>query len=124
LTTREESTIATPDVPEQIPTLTSSTFKPFVLEGKERIAVEFMSYGCTHCRAIEPILQKVAATLQANEKIFRVNVGVERDLASKYAIEGTPTLVMFLNGGEVGRVEGPHPTVASVTAAVTTPFES
>jgi thioredoxin-like negative regulator of GroEL len=105
-------------------TLTGSTFKPLVLDAQGRIAVEFMSYGCSHCRAIEPILQKVATMVQSNEKVFRVNVGVDQDLASQYAIDGTPTLIMFMNGSEVGRAEGPQPTVESVMTAITQPFES
>lgn len=82
-----------------------------------------MSYGCPHCRAIEPVLQKVAAMVQSNERIFRVNVGLEQDLANRYAIDGTPTLIMFLDGSEVGRAEGPQPTVESVMTAVTQPFK-
>jgi thioredoxin 1 len=82
-----------------------------------------MSYGCAHCREIEPVLEQVAKMVEAREKIFRVNVAVEEELASTYQIQGTPTFVMFLNQNEVGRVEGPSPTVASVLAAVTQPFE-
>jgi len=48
------------------------------------------------------------------EKIFRVNIAIEQELADSYEIQGTPTLIMFLHGREVGRVEGPHPTVSSV----------
>ena len=86
--------------------------------------VEFMSYGCAHCRAIEPVLENVAEMVKSKEKIFRVNTAVEEDLADTYSILGTPTFIMFLNGKEVGRVEGPQPTVSSVLTAVTQPFES
>lgn len=55
---------------------------------------------------------------------FRVNIAVEQELASNYKIQGTPTLIMFLHQNEVGRVEGSSPTVSSVLAAVTQPFES
>jgi thioredoxin-like negative regulator of GroEL len=51
-------------------------------------------------------------------------VAVEQDLAGSYQIEGTPTLVMFYNGREVGRVEGPHPALSSVLAALSEPFDS
>jgi thioredoxin 1 len=108
----------------KIQTVTSSTFTRLVLEAEGPIAVEFMSYGCEHCRAIEPVLEQVAEMVKAQEKIFRVNIAVEQELAGSYQIEGTPTLVMFLNQNEVGRVEGPSPTVASVLTAVTQPFES
>ena len=107
-----------------IRTVTSSTFSTLVLEGEGPIVVEFMSYGCAHCRAMEPVLQQVAETVKSKEKIFRVNIAVEQELADSYEIRGTPTLIMFLNGREVGRDEGPHPTVSTVLKVVTQPFES
>ena len=109
---------------DSIGTVTGSTFSSLILEAAGPIVVEFMSYGCEHCRAIEPVLEKVAEMVKPRESIFRVNIAVEQELASSYQIEGTPTLVMFLNQNEVGRVEGPSPTVSSVLAAVTQPFES
>jgi thioredoxin 1 len=109
---------------DKIQTVTSGTFTRLVLEAEGPIAVEFMSYGCAHCRAIEPVLEQVAEMVKAEEKIFRVNIAVEQELAGSYQIQGTPTLVMFLNQNEVGRVEGPSPTVSSVLTAVTQPFQS
>jgi thioredoxin 1 len=109
---------------DKIQTVTSSTFTRLVLEAEGPTAVEFMSYGCAHCRAIEPVLEQVAKMVEPQEKIFRVNIAVEQELAGSYRIQGTPTLVMFLNQNEVGRVEGPSPTVPSVLTAVTQPFES
>jgi len=109
---------------EKIQTLDSGSFRPMVLEAEGRIAVEFMSYGCGYCRAIEPLLQQVAETIEADETIFRVNITAEPDLASEYGISGTPTFVMFLGGQELGRVEGPSPNYASVRDAVTGPFLS
>jgi thioredoxin 1 len=102
----------------------SSTFTRLVLEAEGPIVVEFMSYGCAHCRTIEPVLEHVAEMVKPQERFFRVNIAVEQELASNYQIQGTPTLVMFLHQNEVGRVEGPSPTVSSVLTAVTQPFES
>ena len=108
---------------ERIQTVTSGTFPLRVLEADGPIAVEFMSYGCAHCRAIEPVLQEVAEMVKAQEKVYRVNVAVEQELANTYDVQGTPTFIMFLNGREAGRVTGPRPTVSSVLTAVTQPFE-
>jgi len=109
---------------DSIGTVTGSTFSSLILQAEGPIAVEFMSYGCAHCRALEPVLETVAEAVKSNEKIFRVNTAVENELSDSYEILGTPTLIMFLNGKEVGRVEGPHPSVSSVMTAVTQPFES
>src|SRR5450631_2896284 len=109
---------------DAIQTVTGNSFASLVLAGEGPIAVEFMSYGCTHCRVLEPILQQVATRVAAHETLFRVNTALEEDLAGHYGISGTPTLIMFLNGKEVGRVDGPQPSVKSVLAAVTEPFQS
>ena len=105
-----------------IPSLDAAGFEAHVMRGHGPIAVEFMSYSCAHCGAMEPVLQQVAETLRSREPIFRVNVAVEVELASAYDIEGTPTLIMFSEGREVGRSEGPDPDAASVLEAVTAPF--
>jgi thioredoxin 1 len=107
---------------DAIPSLDAAGFESWVLQGNGPIAVEFMSYGCAHCGEMEPVLQQVAATLRTQEPIYRVNVAVQPGLAQTYAIEGTPTLVMFLNGEEVARSEGPNPDTATVMEAVTAPF--
>ncbi len=103
---------------------TTDTFAKLVLEGEGPIAVEFMSYGRAHCQVIEPVLQQVAAMVKSKEKIFRVNTAIEPKLAERYQIQGTPTLVMFLDGAEVGRVEGPSPSVSTLLTAVRQPYES
>jgi thiol-disulfide isomerase/thioredoxin len=64
---------------DEIGTVTGSTFSPLVLEGEGPIVVEFMSYGCAHCRAIEPVLQQVAEMVKSKEKIFRVNIASSRN---------------------------------------------
>jgi thioredoxin 1 len=108
---------------DRIRTVTGATFAENVIEGEGPIAVEFMSYGCSYCRALEPAVQKVAEMIESQGKIFRVNVAVEQELAAAYKIQATPTLVMFLNGRKVGIVEGLSPTVSSVLTAVTHPFQ-
>ncbi|MEO7730844.1 MAG: thioredoxin domain-containing protein [Kofleriaceae bacterium] len=102
--------------------MTSETFDPLVLQGDGPIVVEFMSYGCAHCRVIEPILQEVAELVKPKETAFRVNIAVEPELAATYEIQGTPTLIMFLNGSVLGRAEGPRPTVQNLLSIITQPF--
>jgi len=108
---------------EEIRTLTSSTFKSLVLEGEGAIVVEFMTYGCSHCRMIAPILEQVARMVDFKEQIFMVNIAVDAELAERYAIQGTPTFIMFLDGQAIGMVEGVEPDLSSVLAALTQPYK-
>jgi thioredoxin 1 len=108
--------------PDRIRTVGSRTFEELVLDAQGPVVVEFMSYGCAHCRVMEPVLQQVAAMVEPAERIVRVNIATEYELATNYEVQGTPTLVMFLDGREVDRVEGPPPNVSAVLAEVTRPF--
>jgi len=109
---------------DRIRTVTAGTFDCLVLNGEGPIVVEFMSYGCAHCGVIEPNLQRVAEMVESTEKIFRVNIAVDRELADVCGIQGTPTLIMYLNGAIVGREEGPVPDVSNILAVVSKPYES
>ncbi|MCX6124275.1 MAG: thioredoxin family protein [Proteobacteria bacterium] len=113
-----------PDSIDGIQTLEGRTFSDKALAGAGPIVVEFMSYGCDHCRAIEPAFQKVAKELKSKETFFRVNIALERELAESFDIQGTPTFVMLLNGNEVGRAKGLQPIASAVRTALTQPFDS
>jgi thioredoxin-like negative regulator of GroEL len=93
-----------------------------VLEAAGPVTVEFMSYSCAHCRAIEASLQQVAQALAANQQMVRVNVASEPALAARYGVHGTPTLVMFQNGEEVGRLEGPPPDADALLDAISSAY--
>jgi thioredoxin 1 len=104
-------------------TVGGSEFESVVLGAAGPVTVEFMSYSCAHCRALESALQQVAQAVALRQQICRVNVALEPALAAEYGVHGTPTLLMFLQGREVGRVEGPPPQAADLLRAVTKPFE-
>jgi thioredoxin 1 len=114
--------VDTPNTGERIATVTATSFPDLVLSGRGPIVVEFMSYGCAHCRALEPVIQEVAATLASEETFYRVNTALDTDLATSYEIRGTPTLIFFRDATEIGRIEGPSPSVSNLLVAVTQPF--
>lgn len=109
---------------EEIPMVTTITFKDLVTSGKGPIAVEFMSYRCEYCRTLDPVLRQAARILSPKMTTFKVNIITETDLASRFKIEGTPTLVMFLNGKIMGQSTGPHPSVENLLAVMQAPFPS
>ncbi len=106
-----------------IETVTGATFDALVVRGDGPIVVEFMSYGCSHCRALEPVLLQVADALAHRVRVMRVNVAVDAEVAAAYGIRVTPTLVAILDGGEIARVEGPRPVFSSLLTSVTRPFD-
>jgi thioredoxin 1 len=112
-----------PVATDLVTAVTEDTFESLVLDSVNPVVVEFMSYGCAYCRLPEPALQEVTRKLTSRESVFRVNIAVSHELANRYQIEGTPTLVMFSNGSEIGRSVGPDPSVEILWNAVTRPFE-
>jgi thioredoxin-like negative regulator of GroEL len=100
----------------------AGNFDDLVLQAPGPVVVEFMSYSCAHCGAMEPVLQQVAKALQTRQLFVRVNVALDAELAARYGIQSTPTIVLFQGGREVGRFQGPLPGVPELQAAVTLPF--
>ena len=107
---------------DNLQTVTAANFAQKVLQAPGPVAVEFMSYGCGHCRKAEPFVQEAAAQLKGKVTVFRVNVPSQQALAAQYGVTGTPTFVMFQNGRAVGRSVGPSPSTASIVAAMRSPF--
>jgi len=54
----------------EIQTVTNSTFTPLVLERERAIVVEFMSYGCSHCRVLEPVLRQVSDNFRIDSAMW------------------------------------------------------
>lgn len=107
---------------DNVQTVTAINFAQKVLGAPGPVAVEFMSYGCSHCKKAEPFVQEAAEKLVGKVTVFRVNVPSQPALANQYGIEGTPTFVMFKNGQEVGRSEGPSPSTANFVNLMSAPF--
>lgn len=105
--------------PYSIATLSGATFEDLVVQGRGLIAVEFMSYSCSYCAALEPFMQQAAGELKGRVTVFRVNTGTDKDLADIFGIEGTPTIIRFMDGTETGRSQGIKPNLASVIDALT-----
>ena len=61
---------------------------------------------------------------KAEDKFFRVNIALDTELSEKYGIDGTPTLLMFMDGKQVGLSEGPSPTVEGIVTTLDAAFEA
>ena len=69
------------------------------------ILVDFYKDGCVPCRRMSPVLAELEE--QHPEVAFaKVNAEMEKELAEKLEIRSVPTLILFRNGAEVGRLTG------------------
>ena len=67
--------------------------------------IDFYAEWCGPCKAMAPMLEQVNESL-GEQKIFKVNVDMEQDLAREFEIRSIPTLVFFKDGKSINRIVG------------------
>jgi len=75
-----------------------------LLESHSPVLVEFYTKGCTLCQSIEPVVGNVARATGIT--VGMLNPQVDLDLVAQYNIKSVPTLIVFEDGEEVGRLAG------------------
>ena len=100
-----------------------------LLQSRSPVLIEFYTKGCTLCQSIEPVLGNVARATGIT--VGMINPQFDLDLVEEHNIKSVPTLIVFDDGAEVGRLaEGFQGTDAVVdfisdhTGGVDTPTES
>ncbi|UFJ39251.1 thioredoxin domain-containing protein [Brevibacillus humidisoli] len=74
------------------------------LDNKEELYVYFYDPTCPHCKETTPILVPLADELKIDVK--KHNVLEFQEAWQKFQLTGTPTLIHFKDGKEVGRLAG------------------
>jgi len=86
--------------------VSSKDFESRVLQADEPVVVDFWAEWCGPCRMMAPVLEQLAGELQGRVSFAKLNVDENPDLSGRYEVEGIPTLVVFAEGREVGRIVG------------------
>ncbi|HNP73440.1 MAG TPA: thioredoxin [Kouleothrix sp.] len=86
--------------------VTDASFAADVLASALPVAVDFWADWCPPCRAIEPILKQLAAEYAGRITIAKLNVDEQPRTMVQFGVQGAPTLIIFKNGHEVGRLVG------------------
>lgn len=76
------------------------------LEDNVIALVGFWAAWCGPCKMMSPVLSDLSMKNYGEYAIGRANVDECKDFAEKYHVENLPTLLIFKNGEEVGRVIG------------------
>ncbi|NJK79941.1 MAG: thioredoxin [Chloroflexaceae bacterium] len=93
-------------------TVTDANYKDKVLGADLPVVVDFWAPWCGPCRAVAPILDKLAGEYEGRLVIAKVNTDEEMQWASTLGIQGIPTMIFFKDGREVGRLVGARPEPA------------
>ncbi len=89
---------------ENILELNKTNFK-YQLKNKT-VLVDFWASWCVPCRIMAPVLNEIAADLNGNTRIGKVNIEQYGSLANDYKIRNIPTMVLFKNRQEIDRFVG------------------
>ena len=81
-------------------------FESEVLQSELPVVVEFYSDSCIPCKQLSPILGGIEDDYEDQLKVVKVNVNFDDDLAQKYEVAASPTLLFFQSGKEVDRIRG------------------
>lgn len=84
----------------------AGTFQKDVLESPIPVLVDLYADWCGPCRAIAPLLNKLAGEFAGRVKIVKVDVDAEKELAAHFQVDSIPTLLFFAKGELVHRTAG------------------
>lgn len=91
--------------------VTEDDFSEKVLEASRQrpVLVDFWADWCPPCRALTPVLEKVALAYAGEVLLAKVEVDDNMRLAGRYQLRGFPTVILFVQGREAGRFSGARP---------------
>ena len=85
--------------------LTKDNFKEEVLEAKVPVLVDFWASWCGPCQMVGPVIEEIGNEV-TEQKICKVDVDENPELARQFRVMSIPTLAVFKDGEMVKRAVG------------------
>jgi len=88
----------------KVEVLTNDNFDDIALDQNKDVLVEFYAPWCGHCKALEPVYEKVGKTFanEGNCVVAKVDADGEKELGSRFGIQGFPTIKFFSKTNKEG----------------------
>lgn len=89
--------------------VTDSAFEQTVLKSTLPVIVDFWAPWCSPCRMVAPVLDKLANEYAGKILVAKINTDEQQEWATKYGVQGIPTMLFIANGKIVHRQVGALP---------------
>ncbi len=73
------------------------------------VLVDFWAPWCGPCRMVSPVVEQIGREYAGRLKVVKLNIDEAPDIATRYAIQGIPQLVVIKDGQEADRLVGAVP---------------
>lgn len=80
-----------------------------VLNSPKPVLVDFWAPWCGPCRMVSPVVDELASEMADVIAVAKCNVDENEEIALKYGVMSIPTLIIFRDGAEIGRLVGALP---------------
>jgi thioredoxin 1 len=89
--------------------VTDAAFEKTVLQASIPVIVDFWAPWCGPCKMIAPTLEKFAKEFDGKLLVAKVNTDEDPEWATKYGVQGIPTVLYIFNGKILHRQTGALP---------------
>jgi thioredoxin 1 len=89
--------------------VTDAEFENKVIQSDIPVVVDFWAPWCGPCKMVAPTLDKLAKEQAGKILIAKVNTDENPDWATRYGVQGIPTMLLFSAGKIVHRQVGALP---------------
>ncbi|HEX9402653.1 MAG TPA: thioredoxin family protein [Anaeromyxobacter sp.] len=87
---------------EHVKEITQQDYEREVLAASEPVVLDFYSTECPPCEALAPKFESVAEAFAGRARFLKIFRQGNRELAARLGVTGSPTLVFFGAGRELG----------------------